>query len=233
MQNLQSLQSLSKGQIVSSEQRLSSYITGLSGLIAYYPLNETSGDAINRAPDTFGTLNGTVTGATQGVAGQVGNAYSFDGTNDFVSIADNNIFDALPEVTVFVMLKMGTSSAFEKVIFKNAVFDIGVNDSGVIFGELNSVSNPGGWGDTEIDDDEWHMCAITYDGVEIVCYVDGDPVESLGGLSGSLGTGGAALELGRHADNLNEYYSGSMQHFAIYNTALSPAQISNISELFF
>ena len=67
-------------------QGLFSYILSLPDLVAYYPLNETSGDAINQAPATKGTLNGTITGATQGVAGQVGRAYSFDGVNDQITM---------------------------------------------------------------------------------------------------------------------------------------------------
>lgn len=67
-------------------RRLSNYIKHLSGLIAYYPLDEVSGStAYNKAPTTQGTFNGTITGATVGQAGKVGKAFSFDGSGDYVA----------------------------------------------------------------------------------------------------------------------------------------------------
>src|SRR5689334_15280276 len=39
---------------------LYSYINSIPNLIAYYPLNEASGNAINQASGTVGSLNGTV-----------------------------------------------------------------------------------------------------------------------------------------------------------------------------
>ena len=67
-------------------RRLSNYIKHLSGLVAYYPLDEVSGStAYNKAPTTQGTFNGTITGATVGQAGKVGRAYSFDGTGDYIT----------------------------------------------------------------------------------------------------------------------------------------------------
>lgn len=88
MQSLQNLQNVSAiGGPANVGQSLSGYITSLSGLVAYYPMDETSGSMINQAPATIGSHNGTVSGATQGTTGQVGNSYSFDGVNDSVSIS--------------------------------------------------------------------------------------------------------------------------------------------------
>ena len=72
----------------SVNQRLMGYIKRLPGLVAYYPLNEDSGAVVyNHAPATKGTLNGAITGATLKQDGLVGKAYSFDGVDDNVLIA--------------------------------------------------------------------------------------------------------------------------------------------------
>ena len=53
---------------------------------AYYKLNETSGNAIDLVNGHNGTLNG---GVTQGVAGKIGTAYSFDGSSGFINFGNN------------------------------------------------------------------------------------------------------------------------------------------------
>ena len=55
----------------------------LRGLVAYFKLDESSGDAL----DSVAGNDGTVVGATQGVSGKIGNAYSFT-VNDYVNIDD-------------------------------------------------------------------------------------------------------------------------------------------------
>ena len=75
-----------------------------TNLISYYKLDESSGDAI----DAHGSNDGTVTGATQNVAGKINTAYSFDGAGQdrvstFTTPANGTIslwvkFDVLSEI---------------------------------------------------------------------------------------------------------------------------------------
>src|SRR6056297_932617 len=69
----------------------SSCSTEPDGLVSYYSLDESSGDAIDYISGNDGTPNG---GVTQGVTGQVNGAYSFDGSNDYINIGNlqNDIF---------------------------------------------------------------------------------------------------------------------------------------------
>lgn len=57
--------------------------------VAYYKLDETSGDAIDVVNGYNGTLFG---GVTQGVAGKIGTAYSFDGTSGYIDVDNDNDF---------------------------------------------------------------------------------------------------------------------------------------------
>lgn len=215
----------------SAQSQLMYTILTTSGLLGYWPLNEATGNVINIANDTIGTLDGTNTGATVGQTGQVGRAYSFDGNNDFISIADNDVLDGMANVSILFMLSVPDTSVFQKLFFKNAAYDFGINDGGRIFGELNSIGNPGTWDDTIIDDGAWRMFCITYDGATMRMYINGSEVENLGSLSGSVGAGSGALELGRHADNQNEYFDGLMQHVALFDTALSAAQALKLAQI--
>jgi hypothetical protein len=97
------------------DRSLSLYIKSLSGLLAYWPLNELSGNALNQAPASFGTLPGTVTGATQGVEGQVGRAYDFDG-NDKVAFGNNLLSNTVVSV-FFIFRPQANSTSNQETIF--------------------------------------------------------------------------------------------------------------------
>jgi hypothetical protein len=70
---------------------LDEYITDTIAPMLYYKFNEASGDLINYGSETG--ADGVVSGATQGETGQLGagEAYSFDGVDDVVTIANANI----------------------------------------------------------------------------------------------------------------------------------------------
>ena len=70
-------------------------LTGMSGLVSYWDLNETSGNAADAVPgdaldgDNYGVYSGT--GYTQGVAGMdpSGGFFGFDADNKAVNFSDN------------------------------------------------------------------------------------------------------------------------------------------------
>lgn len=67
---------------------------GAIDYITVHHLCESSGNAVNAANP--GTYDGTVSGATQGVDGQIGQAAEFDGVNDYIACSDS----AIPELSV-------------------------------------------------------------------------------------------------------------------------------------
>lgn len=78
-------------------------------LVGYWPLHESSGDAL----DHSGNENhGTVNGATQGASGILGEtAYDFDGTDDYVNTVPlNNIIPAEGSATLSGWFKFNTTT---------------------------------------------------------------------------------------------------------------------------
>ena len=62
-----------------------------SGLVGYWAFNESSGTS---AADSSGNgNNGTLTNGPLWTTGRAGGALDFDGTNDFVNVPDNSLFD--------------------------------------------------------------------------------------------------------------------------------------------
>ena len=214
----------------SRAERLQTYIKSLSGLVAYYPLDEASGNAINRAPATQGSLDGIATGATQGVTGLVGNAYSFDGVDDLITISDSAPLGGLPEVTIFFLINLPVISVFRKIMRSDA-YDFGLNNSGSIFTELLGLSNgnsgtwdsqPGGG----VDDDTWRLFTITYDGSQILGFLNGVVVETTASVSGTI-NGATSLVIGNSG---GEWYQGLMQHIGFLNRALTPAEVLGLTQ---
>lgn len=72
-----------------------------TGLVAYYPFN-------GNANDESGNLhNGTIQGATLSTDrnGNLNKAYSFDGVNDYISVAHNNALNLIGNFTISVWYK--------------------------------------------------------------------------------------------------------------------------------
>ena len=76
--------------------------TSTSGLVAGYAFDEASGTTANNAAGSGNA--GSIFGATR-VAGHAGQALSFDGINDLVTIADNNSLDLTTTMTLEAWVK--------------------------------------------------------------------------------------------------------------------------------
>ena len=210
-------------------KKLKWYIKALNP-VGYWPLWEQSGtQAKNYAPSTMGTLDGTTTGATIGQTGQAGKAYSFDGTNDKITISDNSLLEGMATVSIQFIAKIPDTAVARKIFFKNGVFDFGINGGGQIFGELNGIGNPGTWDDTVVDDDIWRIYHVTYDGATMRMYINGSEIENLGSLSGSVATSGDDLLLGVNA-GADEWHKGLTQHIALFDKALTAGQILKLAQ---
>lgn len=70
-------------------------IKEIEDLVFYYHTQEVADEAINQAPDTFGSFDANPNGVTRGQKGLIGNSYSFDGINDFIDLGNNVSSDAI------------------------------------------------------------------------------------------------------------------------------------------
>src|SRR6056297_1438800 len=90
----------------------SSCSTEPDGLVSYWTLDESSGDAIDYISGNDGTPNG---GVTQGVTGQVNSAYSFDGSDDYI-----NLGNGLQSIQTFSFWVYPTVSEISALLFQKA-----------------------------------------------------------------------------------------------------------------
>lgn len=240
LSNLQNLQSLNKGQVISAEQRLTSYITGLSGLVAYWPLNETSGNALNLAPETIGTLDGVVSGATQGVDGQFGKAYSFDGSDDDVEVNEIDQVDNLSSMTMFGLVKASAAPStdgffgFRNGDINDSFYVLGLNSTSVEFRFRNSAGNEFTIGASTQDvTSDWFLYTLVLDGDTLTAYQNEDVVGTPNtSVVGSFGTAEHDFYIAKD-DDPGRRLNGLIQHVGILNRAMTVEEITNLVNLFF
>lgn len=202
----------------------------IPGLVAAYSFDEGSG---TNAADSSGNGNtGTIGTATWTTSGKYGGALSFDGGSSFVTVSDSTSLDLTTGMTLEAWVDPLTAdSTWADVIYK------GTNGTDNYYLEASSSHNysPAGGGvfggipavefstNDILDAQVWTHMAVTYDGSQLLLYLDGAQVASLA-LTGNILTSGGALQIG--GDNANgQFFSGEIDDVRVYNFPLTPAQI--------
>src|SRR5581483_2106353 len=103
-------------------------------------------------------------------------------------------------------------------------------DSGQLEANIPGGAN-GLTSQANVSDNKWHFIAFAYNqnnlgGISL--YVDGVLDSTNGNATSWAAPSSSEFELGFSTDNGWEYYNGLMDDFRIYNTILTPAQISSI-----
>ncbi|MVN75178.1 T9SS type A sorting domain-containing protein [Hymenobacter sp. HMF4947] len=201
----------------------------VSGLLPnrnyYYRLraDKTSGAVAGQGAYTSGTVR-TASGLTP-----PGNALSFDGSDDRVSIPHDAAFNLPAAITLEAWVN--TTSPGEQYITTKGEdsWYLALNGAGGAAGRasffLNNVStNSGGWlyGRTNLADGHWHYVVGTYDGSTLRLYVDGT-LENSRAATGAVPTGTSPITLGARGNTL--YWNGLLDEVRIWSVARTAAQV--------
>ena len=162
----------------------SSGITGMAianpsdcpaGIVSYWDFEETSGTVAN---DSYDANPGTIFGATINQPGKVGQAYSFDGINDYVSLPDIDLGNQRSYTVWFKRANL--TSAHRVLIAKDRAgiaseFDFALSGTALRVTIRNGTSGPFAdfLGGSVTDNTTWHLGAWTYDGTNVRIYLDG------------------------------------------------------------
>lgn len=146
-----------------------------NGLVSYWQLDETSGDAI----DEIELNDLTVSGATQNQSGKIGTAYTFDGS-DYLGGVDTD-YEFINVFSISAWIK--TSTTAEKGFVTNFHwtgdgYSLQTNYQAklqlVVWNTGATPSNIAIIGTTVLSDDAWHHIVGTFDGTNLRIYVDGE-----------------------------------------------------------
>ncbi len=200
--------------------------------VADYLLNETTGlvagDATGNGHD--GSLVGGTTWLTDGTRGGVA---SFDGVNDRINIPSAPLgMQTWNELTVSAWVRndIGAGAGTDDILSWWAWTGYPCTDCSFLLThhannqyrfELNGSFVLGGTVGTG-----WTHVTATYDGSELILYVDGLEVDSTP-YSGGIPFSSADLVIGAQADGTN-YFDGSIDDVIVFDEALSPEQVLDV-----
>jgi len=204
------------------------------GLVAWWPAN---GNAV----DVVGGNNGTLTnGATYG-PGEVGQAFSINNNHAGIFIGNPAALQ-LQNFTIEAWVQRGTlakvsndpnanGGAAALFYYGSQGYGMGMHTDGTISLtkiDVNDV-NDGAQG-ARVTDLNWHHVAVTKSGSTVSFYIDGVAYPSVSYSSTFQFTTPAAI--GVRGDlinaNNNDSFAGSIDELAIYDRALTPAEIQSI-----
>ncbi len=195
--------------------------TPIDGLVAWW-----TGDG--NADDVIGTADGSLVGNTTFVSGLADQAFSLDGSGDYVSApfayagaftldlwANANTTSQTVFTSVFSSANPGNYNPHFQIEFDGAGnyrFDGGNSELELAFGAVATA---------------WQHIAITYDGTDVSTYLNGVFVATgtWAGLGATLGF--EIVKIGINRDT-SRSFDGLVDEVEIYDRALSASEIQDI-----
>ena len=205
--------------------------------IAHWKLDETSGTT---AVDSVGGHDGTLTNGPAWVAGQIGGALDFDGSNDLVSVPHQAIFTQIP-MTVSAWFKLDTlpttRSEHGTIIDKRHTVDpyaswtLYVNETlgDKIRFQIRDSSETGYWLDSAasaVTNTWYHVVGTIDESYNAKLYVNG-ALEPDDDNIGSLFSSNDEIRIGAGWSGGNRL-DGVVDDVRYYDRALSAAEISGL-----
>lgn len=196
------------------------------GLVAAYGFEETSGLQVSDASGRGHT--GTISGATRTASGRFGRALSFDGINDWVTVADTAALDLTTGMTleawVYPTLLSGWRSAMLKAQPGGLAYALYAHDNVPRpAAYINTGSELSAIGTAALPLNAWSHLASTYDGSTLRFYVNGALVGTRV-APGSIVTSTSPLRMGGNAV-WGEWFRGRLDEVRVYDRPLSQAEI--------
>jgi hypothetical protein len=198
-------------------------------------MDEASGTPVDSSTNGFTvTKNGSPTYHETGPGSGAGLPYAmgFNGSGDYLSLADNAAFDLTPSWSMECWFKTSTGGT-SMVVMTHGYgtggnsYDLDIrSDNGKL--QSNNIGVGGavsaGTG-AAVTDGAWHHAVVTNNAGSGTLYLDGVSVST--GTLGNL-TSAQAFSLGCYLNNgtPGQYFNGKLAAAALYNTALSSGRVS-------
>jgi hypothetical protein len=200
------------------------------GLVAYWPLDKNTINGKD-VKDVIGGNDGVLTGAKI-VAGKVGDALQFNGTDDIVKIEGTDALDFNGKDQFTVQAWINIKGQSGGTCCGSIVAQRDVNAWALRFDNRNAGTEvefivcPGWIGDDGglgVKKDEWHLVtAMIAKGGKLLMYLDDQKGKDVAFAPGKVTGAGFATTLGGASDG---YFNGIIDEVLIYNKALSENEI--------
>lgn len=188
--------------------------------------------------ENSGSMNGTMT-ESDWVPGKFGSALDFDGSDDYVSIPDDDTLDVgTGGMTISAWVKttqsVGTTTSFiDKKIGGSSTAGYNLqlsNTDKLLFRIANGSSQSSVLSTTDINDGEWHHVAgrlvRSGGGDTIMAYVDGKKEAEVSVTAGWDLDSIYQIEIGRITTTSSFSYEGIVDNVLLYDYTRTPEQIA-------
>lgn len=199
--------------------------TWSSNYVAVYHL--PNGTTLNTNDSTSNANNTTNNNSTPATTGEIDGAASFNGTNQYLSVASNASLNPT-NVTVTAWIKETAFNNYARIASK------GIDGDTTGYQFFNTATNGtftlyinGGYetSNTVLSTGTWYFVAGTYDGTTIHVYLNGANNDGTGvSTSGNIASNTSFFGIGSHA-SLTEFFDGSIDEVEVQNEAVSASWI--------
>jgi 6-phosphogluconolactonase (cycloisomerase 2 family) len=207
----------------------SSLISATPGLVGYWRLGESSGATAcdSTANHDNGTYLGGVTlGIPGAIGGDIDTAASLDGSSGQISVPASSSLNVGDTFTIEAWVKRGTSKSGSNEVIASKQEGSLV----LMFNEANQLTlRRSTYGEvatanvTTTDTTNWHYVVATKNGASVHLYIDG--VDVTGTVTNQTFTNNN-LPFAIGQSSSSAFLKGSVDEAALYNTALTPTQIT-------
>jgi azurin len=205
----------------------------LTGIVSYWKLDESSGNAIDAAG---GGNNGTVTGATHGVTGKINTAYSFSGTTPKVNCGTNTNL-AFTTGTIGCWVNLSTlSPSGDGVIISKGDASGEYNGWALIYEadglfKFQTYTASGShttytFSTTTLAANTWYYLAVSFNGSSLVTYINGNQVTTT--ETNLPVTTVYPFVIGNNANAANFAFNGVIDEVGAWNRVLTPAEVTSL-----
>ncbi len=206
-----------------------------TGLVGFWKLDESFGET---AFDESGNKNnGTLNNGPKRIYGTFGNALSFDGVNDYVSISDSASLDISGAITIESWVKINSFSSDQWILSKNNYptaatpgYGIAILTNGKINPAISSTVDQQFQSTGTLSTGVWYHIVVVADAVSTIkIYING-ALDTTANKPEGAGTNNNPLKIGV-ANHDAQPCNCIIDEVRIYNRSLSADEVKALYEL--